>query len=46
MADKRHEPEQIVTKPRPVDVLVGQGMVRADAILIRPECWSDLNVGS
>jgi putative transposase len=27
MANKRHKPEEIVTKLRQVDVLVGQGMV-------------------
>lgn len=32
MANKRHKPEEIVTKLRQVDVLVGQGMVRVDAI--------------
>jgi putative transposase len=32
MANKRHKPEEIVTKLRQVDVLVGQGMVRGDAI--------------
>ncbi len=32
MADKRHKPEEIVQKLRPVDVLVGQGMQRVDAI--------------
>jgi hypothetical protein len=32
MATKRHKPEEIVTKLRQVDVLVGQGMVRVDAI--------------
>jgi hypothetical protein len=32
MANKRHKPEEIVTKLRQVDVLVGQGMVRLDAI--------------
>ena len=32
MANKRHKPEEIVTKLRQVDVLVGQGMVRTDAI--------------
>ena len=32
MANKRHKPEEIVTKLRQVDVLVGQGMVRIDAI--------------
>lgn len=29
---KRHEPEKIVTKLRQVDVLVGQGTARVDAI--------------
>ncbi|SON58459.1 Transposase (plasmid) [Hartmannibacter diazotrophicus] len=32
MATKRHKPEEIVTKLRQVEVLVGQGMVRLDAI--------------
>ena len=32
MAIKRHKPEEIVTKLRQVDVLVGQGMSRLDAI--------------
>ncbi len=32
MANKRHKPEEIVTKLRQVEVLVGQGMVRVDAI--------------
>jgi putative transposase len=32
MAAKRHKPEEIVSKLRQVDVLVGQGMVRIDAI--------------
>ena len=32
MAGKRHIPEEIVTKLRQVDVLVGQGMTRPDAI--------------
>lgn len=32
MANKRAKPEDIVTKLRQVEVLVGQGMPRADAI--------------
>ena len=32
MASKRHKPEEIVSKLRRVDVLVGQGMARVDAI--------------
>jgi len=32
MANKRHKPEEIVSKLRQVDVLVGQGMARLDAI--------------
>ena len=32
MASKRHKPEEIVTKLRQVEVLVGQGMARLDAI--------------
>ena len=33
MGTKRHKPEEIVTKLRQVEVLVGQGMARVDAIL-------------
>ncbi len=32
MANKRHKPEEIVTKLRQVEVLVGRGMARLDAI--------------
>lgn len=32
MAIKRHKPEEIVAKLRQVDMLVGQGMSRPDAI--------------
>jgi len=32
MASKRHTPEEIVSKLRRVEVLVGQGMSRLDAI--------------
>ena len=32
MANKRHKPEEIVTKLRQVDVLVGQGIVRSNVI--------------
>ena len=32
MAIKRHQPEEIVAKLRQVEVLVGQGMARIDAI--------------
>jgi len=32
MASKRHTPEEIVSKLRRVEVLVGQGMARLDAI--------------
>ncbi|PRY19234.1 hypothetical protein CLV78_1266 [Aliiruegeria haliotis] len=32
MAGKREKPEDIVSKLRQVDVLVGQGMARVDAI--------------
>lgn len=32
MATKRHKPEEIVSKLREVDVLVGQGMARVDPI--------------
>ena len=32
MANKRHKPEEIVTKLRQVEVLVGQGMALIDTI--------------
>ncbi len=32
MVNKRHKPEEIVTKLRQVEVVVGQGMARIDAI--------------
>ena len=32
MGIKRHRPEEIVTKLRQVEVLVGQGLARIDAI--------------
>ena len=32
MANKRHKPEEIVTKLRQVDVVVGPGMARIDGI--------------
>ncbi len=32
MAAKRHNPEELVTKLRQVEVLVGQGMARIEAI--------------
>ena len=32
MGIKRHQPEEIVTKLRQVEVLIGQGMSRIDAI--------------
>ena len=32
MSNKRHKPEEIVTKLHQVEVLVGQGMARIDAI--------------
>jgi putative transposase len=32
MANKRHRPEEIVTKLRQVEVLRGQGMPMADAV--------------
>ncbi len=32
MAKKRHKPEEVVQKLRQVDVLVGQGMLRVDAV--------------
>jgi hypothetical protein len=31
MGNKRHKPEEIVTKLRQVELLVGQGMARVDA---------------
>jgi hypothetical protein len=34
MATKRHKPEAIVTKLRQVEVLVGQGATRLDAIRV------------
>jgi hypothetical protein len=40
MANKQHKPEEIVTKLRQVEVLVGQGKARLDAIRslrVRPE---------
>ncbi len=44
MANKRHKPEEIVKKLRQVDVLVGQGMMRVDAI--REVCiwWRNANL--
>jgi hypothetical protein len=33
MGIKRHKPEEIVTKLRQIDVLVGQGKSRIDAIV-------------
>ncbi len=35
MGIKRHRPEEIVTKLRQVEVLVGQGLARIDAIRLR-----------
>ena len=32
MGSKRHKPEEMVTKLRQVEVLIGQGMARIDAI--------------
>ncbi|WP_345097619.1 transposase, partial [Chelativorans composti] len=32
MANKRHKPDEIVTKLRQVEVLMGQGLSRLDAI--------------
>ncbi len=32
MGNKRYKPEEIVTKLRQVEVLVGQGMARVDAV--------------
>ncbi len=32
MAKKRHKPEEIVTKLRQIDILIGQGMARIDTI--------------
>ncbi len=34
MAAKRHKPEEIVSKLRQVDVLLGQGKSRIDAIRV------------
>jgi putative transposase len=34
MAGKRHKPEEIVSKLRQVDVLLGQGKSRSDAIFL------------
>ena len=34
MANKRHKSEEIVTKQRQVEVLVGQGMARIDGIRV------------
>ena len=34
MSIKRHRPEEIVTKLRQVEVLVGQGLARIDAIRV------------
>ena len=42
MATKRHKPEEIVAKLRQVEVLVGQGMARVDAIR---ECPSSDDLG-
>jgi hypothetical protein len=32
LANKRHKPEEIVTKLQQVDVFLGRGMARVDAI--------------
>ena len=32
MSSKRHKPEEIISKLRQVDVIVGQGMSRTDSI--------------
>ncbi len=43
MSNKKHNPEEIVQKLQQVDVLVGQGMILADAIrevrIRYPRCW-------
>jgi len=36
MTNKRPQPEEIITKLRQVEVLMGQGMARLDAIVIPP----------
>ncbi len=43
MGSKRHKPEEIVTKLRQVEVLVGQGMARVDAIPSK-EKWAPLEM--
>lgn len=39
MAIKRHKPEEIVTKLRQVEVLVGQGVARIDVTYICHLKW-------
>ena len=43
MAIKRNKPEEIVTKLRQVEVLVGQGKVRR---YNRPSRYNDVSIGS
>ena len=43
MGIKRHKPAEIVTKLRQVEVLVGQGLARLDAI--REVCIEELRSG-
>ena len=42
MGIKRHKPEEIVTKLRQVEVLVGQGVARIDAIRESTDYRADL----
>ena len=42
MGSKQHKPEEIVTKLRQVEVLVGQGMARVDPI--REVCITEQTV--
>ena len=44
MANKRHKPEDIVTKLRQVEVLVGQGMARPDGPMLKTKYKSRSNV--
>ena len=52
MGIKRHRPEEIVTKLRQVEVLVGQGLARIDAIredvphlrIINQDLWNRVKV--
>ena len=42
MGIKRHKPEEIVTKLRQVEVLVGQGMARIKCELTNQYCRADV----